>query len=142
MGRAELANDPRYATARSRGERVEEIDGIVTDWTTTLDADSLVQMLLAAGVPNARVNTIADIFEDQYFRAREMLIKVPHRTLGDLTVTGIVPKLSRTPGVVVEAGHELGEDTIDVLMRELGMDRAAADRLIAEGAVFGANAAA
>ena len=141
MGRPALATDPRYATARSRGARVEEVDALVTAWTTTLDADALVRALLDAGVPNARVNTIADIFEDQYFRAREMLIKVPHRSLGELTVTGVVPKLSRTPGAVVEAGHRLGEDTMDVLMRELGMDRASVERLAAEGAVFCAPAA-
>jgi len=141
MGRPALATDPRYATARSRGARVEEVDALVTAWTTTLDADALVRALLDAGVPNARVATIADIFEDQYFRAREMLIKVPHRSLGELTVTGVVPKLSRTPGAVVEAGHQLGEDTMDVLMRELGMDRASVERLAAEGVVFCAPAA-
>jgi crotonobetainyl-CoA:carnitine CoA-transferase CaiB-like acyl-CoA transferase len=135
MGHPEWGTDPRYATQRARGERVDEVDGLVSDWTSTHTAAEVERMLIEAGVPVSRVNTIADIFEDQHYRAREMLLRIPHPRLGELTVPGIVPKMSRTPGAVVKAGSTIGEDTRDVLMNDLGFSAAEVDRLAAAGAV-------
>ena len=41
MGRAEWGTDPRYSTQRARGERVEEVDGLVTAWTSKHSADEV-----------------------------------------------------------------------------------------------------
>lgn len=108
MGHPEWAEDARYATQRARGERVEEVDGLVEAWTRERSAKELRRLLMDAEVPVAPVYTIADIFEDQHFRAREMLMRIPHPKLGEVTVPGIVPKLSRTPGRVAKPGSGLG----------------------------------
>ncbi|QHE86051.1 CaiB/BaiF CoA transferase family protein [Hydrogenophaga sp. BPS33] len=136
MGHPEWATDPRYATQRARGERVEEIDGLVTAWSSQQTADDAVRILMEAEVPTSRVNTIADIFEDQHYRAREMLLKMPHPTLGEVTMTGVVPKLSRTPGEVTKVGSGIGEDTRDVLLNDLGMSEADLTRLEAARAIW------
>jgi len=136
MGHPEWATDPRYATQRARGQRADEVDGFVADWTSKRSAEEVQRLLIEAGVPVARVNTIADIFEDQHFRAREMLMNIPHPRLGTVTVPGIVPKLSRTPGRVVRAGSSLGEDTRDVLMKDLGYRDEDVERLHAAGVVW------
>ena len=52
-----------------------------------------------------------------------------------LVVPGIVPKLSRTPGTVRSAPRAKGADTREVL-RSLGYDAAAIDKLIAEGSAL------
>jgi crotonobetainyl-CoA:carnitine CoA-transferase CaiB-like acyl-CoA transferase len=142
MGHPEWATDPRYATQRARGERVDEVDGLVTGWTSTLTAEEVQRALIEAQVPVSRVNTIADIFEDQHYRARDMLLKVAHPLLGPLTMTGVVPKLSATPGAVFKAGPALGEDTRGVLKSELGFDDAQIDELAARGVVRCGSAAA
>ena len=136
MGHAEWATDPRYATQRARGERVDEVDGLVTDWTRQRTAEQVQQLLIEAEVPVSRVNTIADIFEDQHYRAREMLLRIPHPRLGELTVPGVVPKLSRTPGAVVKGGGGVGEDTRAVLMQDLGMSDDEVSRLERARAVW------
>ncbi len=136
MGRAEWGTDPRYATQRARGERVEEVDGLVTAWTSKHSADEVQRLLIEAEVPVSRVNTIADIFADQHYRAREMLMKIPHPKLGEVTMTGVVPKMSRTPGQIVKAGSGIGEDTRDVLVRDLGLSEQEVDRLAASRAVW------
>lgn len=136
MGQPELASHPKYATQRARGERVPEVDALVEDWTLKYEAKELQQLLMDAEVPVAPVYTIADIFEDQHFRAREMLMRIPHPTLGQVTVPGVVPKLSRTPGKVVKAGSGIGEDTRDVLGSRLGLSHAEIDRLERTGAVW------
>ena len=136
MGHTEWGIDPRYSTQRARGERVDEVDGLVSDWTSQRSAEEVQRLLVEAEVPVSRVNTIADIFEDQHYRARQMLLKIPHPKLGDVTMTGVVPKMSRTPGEVVKAGSGLGEDTREVLMNDLGYSAEEVDRLAAARAVW------
>jgi crotonobetainyl-CoA:carnitine CoA-transferase CaiB-like acyl-CoA transferase len=136
MGHPEWGSDPRYATQRARGDRVDEVDGLVADWTSQRSAEEVQQLLLQAEVPVARVNTVADIFEDQHYRAREMLLRIPHPRLGEATMPGVVPKMSRTPGAVVKPGSGVGEDTRAVLMGDLGMSEADVHRLEQSGAVW------
>ncbi len=135
MDHPEWSTDPRYATQRARGERVEEVDGLVTEWTLRHSAEEAQRQLIQGEVPVARVNTIADIFDDQHFRARDMLMRIPHLKLGAVTMAGVVPKMSRTPGGVVKAGSGVGEDTREVLTQDLGFSDAEVDRLVALGAV-------
>lgn len=91
-------------------------------------------MLLAASVPASRVYTIADIYQDPHFRARDMLVEVPHPVLGHTTQAGVVPKLSRTPGSIRCTGPEIGADTRAVL-RGMGLDAAQIDALVEKGIV-------
>ncbi len=135
MGHPEWGSDPRYATQRARGARVDEVDGLVSAWTSQRSAEEVQRLLIEAEVPVARVNTIADIFEDQHYRAREMLRRIPHPSLGTVTMAGVVPKLSRTPGDIHRAGVGVGDDTRQVLTDELGFEHAAVDRLAASGAI-------
>lgn len=141
MGCPEWSSDVRFATQRARGERVEEVDRMVTEWTQQHTAEILQRVLNEAEVPVSLVYTVADIFEDQHYRAREMLLRMPHPKLGEVTMPGIVPKLSRTPGNVASVGSYIGQDTRAVLMQELGMEEVDVDLLIQAGAAWcGRNA--
>ena len=117
MGQPELATDERFATIRARGtpENMKEIDRVIGLWTSQLDSPTLAAMLLASSIPSAPVNTIADIYKDEHFHARDMLVKVAHPVLGHTTQAGVVPKLSRTPGVIRHTGPDLGADTRQIL---------------------------
>lgn len=139
MKRPDLARDPRFATIRARGvpENVRALDAIVTDWTRSLDAEPLERALHEAEVPSARVYTIADIFADPQYAAREMLVKVPHPSLGHTVQAGVVPKLSATPGGIRRTGPDVGADTDQVLQDELGYSPATIAGLRARGIVRG-----
>ena len=89
-------------------------------------------------MPSSRVYKMPDVFEDAHYRAREMLLQVPHPVLGSLTQSGIVPKLSRTPGSVRWPGRENGEDTREVLGRLLGLGASELDALEAGAVIRGA----
>jgi formyl-CoA transferase len=69
-------------------------------------------------VPVGRIYTAKDIAEDPHYQAREMI--VPLTTHDGLTVSvpGVIPKLSRTPGLIHRRGPTLGEDT-DVVLAQL-----------------------
>jgi formyl-CoA transferase len=66
------------------------------------------------------VNSIAEIFEDPHYAAREMLVEVDHPKLGRMRVPGVIPKFSDTPGAVRRAGPTLGEHNSDVYA-EIGL---------------------
>jgi crotonobetainyl-CoA:carnitine CoA-transferase CaiB-like acyl-CoA transferase len=100
IGRSELADDPRFATHLARGDNQDEIEGIVADWALRHDAAEIDRELNDAGVICGPIYTIADIFEDPQFQAREMLVEHVDPEFGPYLGPGIVPKLTRTPGSV------------------------------------------
>ena len=92
-------------------------------------------MLRKAEVPTSRVYTIADIYADPHFAARAMLQQVAHPVLGHTTQTGVVPRLSATPGAIRHTGPETGADGRAVLREVLALDDDAIDALIAAQAM-------
>ena len=58
---------------------------------------------------------------DPHFVAREALVSVEDPELGQVTMQGVFPKLSATPGSIRRpAPLTVGQDTEDVLRRWLG----------------------
>jgi formyl-CoA transferase len=120
IGRPDLAADPALANNAGRVERVDEIDGAIGAWTASRTVGAVLNVLEGAAVPAGRIYTVADIAADPHYAARGMLHEI---RLGDgepLTVPGIVPKLSRTPGAHRRNAPRLGQDT-DAVLQELGL---------------------
>jgi formyl-CoA transferase len=65
--------------------------------------------------------SMADIFADPHFRARNMIVDVPDETLGALPQPGVVPKLSKTPGEIRSLGPTLGNGNDAVYRDRLGL---------------------
>lgn len=123
MGRPELAEDPRYAEHVARGANEKELDALVADWTSTMDSEDLLALMVEHGVPAGRVYTAVDMLADEHYAARDMVLRATARAGFDLPMTGIVPRFSRTPGTVRDVGPELGEHD-DELRAELGFGEA------------------
>src|SRR4029079_16780193 len=100
MGRAKRALDPKFLTHISRGENQEELEGIVAEWAGRHTAAEIDSILNEAGVICGPIYTIADIFEDEQYRARDMLLEHHDPEFGAYIGPGIVPKFSETPGEV------------------------------------------
>jgi crotonobetainyl-CoA:carnitine CoA-transferase CaiB-like acyl-CoA transferase len=131
---AELAGHPewaapggRYETHVARGERQEELDDALAEWTRTLGSAELLKLLAEAGVPSGRINTARDIATDDHFAERDMIVEVAEPTLGGevLREPGIVPKLSATPGAIRRGSPVLGEHTDEVVGAVVGYERLA-----------------
>jgi crotonobetainyl-CoA:carnitine CoA-transferase CaiB-like acyl-CoA transferase len=115
IGRPELLADARFANAIARGQHQQELDDIVAGWAGKHTLAQIRKVLDAVDVPAMGINNVADIFMDPHFRERGMLAEVPDDDLGAVTLTGVVPKLSRTPGHIRKSGGRVGEDTRNVL---------------------------
>jgi crotonobetainyl-CoA:carnitine CoA-transferase CaiB-like acyl-CoA transferase len=139
MGRADMIDDPLFATGIARGENMAACDDAVTAWTTTLDMADVENAMDAAKVPAARIYTVADIFADPHYKARDMLVEVEDDVLGPVTLAGVVPKLSASPGHIRWTGRDTGADTSSVLQRELGLSAADVEALAEAGIVAGTD---
>jgi crotonobetainyl-CoA:carnitine CoA-transferase CaiB-like acyl-CoA transferase len=122
MGRPELTEDEKFATHLARGENQEELEGIVAEWAGRHTAAEIDALLNEAGVICGPIYTIADIFKDEQFRARDMLIEHHDPEFGTYIGPGIVPKFSETPGEVRwSATWEEGSHNQDVYGGLLGL---------------------
>ncbi|GAA4162029.1 CoA transferase [Gryllotalpicola daejeonensis] len=124
MERPDLVTDPRFDTDHKRWVNREPLYEIVTAWTSSHTVAELVE-LLGGKVPLGPILDAADIFADPHYAARNMLPQLPvPGTDREIAVTGVVPKLSRTPGEVRHRAPLLGEHTVEVL-RSAGLNNAA-----------------
>jgi crotonobetainyl-CoA:carnitine CoA-transferase CaiB-like acyl-CoA transferase len=130
----DLAADPRFATNALRLANYDALRARLEGVFRTKSLAAWQAILREAGVPNGAVRSIAEVFADPQTAAREMLVTVPHATLGEVRVTGVPVKLSETPGSVRSGPPTLGQHTAAVLT-ELGYDSAAIEALAASGAV-------
>lgn len=135
MGREDMVGDPRYKNMAERVERCEEIDAIVSQWTSTIDRDDLAQLLDSNEVPVSPINSIADIFRDPQFQARGSMVEVEDTTVGPMKMPGIVPRLSRSPGSVDHLAPSLGQHNEEIYGELLGYSAEKMATLAAEGVI-------
>lgn len=123
MERDDMVTDPRYSTNRERLARREEVNRILSEWTAQRTRAEVEARLDEFSVPHSAVYSAQDIFADDHYAARDMLVEVAHPQLGTVTLPGVVPKFSEHPGGIRNAGPGLGEHTDDVLS-DLGLSAA------------------
>jgi formyl-CoA transferase len=134
MGRIDLAEDPGLARNEGRVKRTGEIDAAIQSWCSGRSIDEALAALKVADVPASRIYSVADMFSDPQFAARDMIEQqyLPDGTA--LKVPSVVPKLSATPGGTAWLGPALGEHT-EELLRQLGHEQAAIDALRRDGVI-------
>ena len=132
--RPDLANDPALADNAGRVARVAELDAAIGAWTAQHPVAEVLEALDKASVPAGRIYTVADIAADPHYQARGMLQAVEMDDGSTLTVPGIVPKLSATPGQHRRNAPQLGQDT-DQILAEMGLTAEQIQSLKARGIV-------
>ena len=136
MNMPQLATDPLYSNQASRNNNEDHLDQIITNWTVTYNLDELEKLLNKNNVPASRIYTMADIFKDPHYLAREMLVNTKDDDLGEITLAGIVPKLSNTPGEIKWSGHRTGQYTRDILKKFCELTDAEVNDLENKGVIF------
>jgi crotonobetainyl-CoA:carnitine CoA-transferase CaiB-like acyl-CoA transferase len=121
IGQPGLPEEPRFASAAERPSHIPEIIDMMTEWFRARPFENAIAELTAADIPHSPIMSMADIFADPHYRARDMIIDVPAEGLGTLPQPGVVPKLSLTPGRVTHAGATIGRHTDEILSGVLGM---------------------
>lgn len=74
LGLAELANDEKFRTNAARVKNRDELTALLEAKTALWMRDDLLLALEKLGVPAGPINTIADVFNDPQFIARQMRV--------------------------------------------------------------------
>lgn len=121
IDKPELVDDPRFEDNEARVENVAALDAEIEAWTRQHTTEEAIDILEANGAIVGPVNDMADIFEDEQYRARGDFVEIEDDDVGDIETFAPIPKFSRTPGDVEFLGPQHGEHNKEVYLDELGL---------------------
>jgi len=135
MGRPELAEDPRLKTVLDRLKHIDLTDQIVSEWSSRLARNEIVEICRAHRVPCASVRDLLEVTEDRHLHARGMLREIEHPEYGDILVhrSPLVLHEAATPEYIPSA--RLGQHNSEILSEYLGLSAGEIDALRRSGAI-------
>ncbi len=136
IGQPGLSTDARFAGADHRRDNRQELDHIISAWTSERRADVAAECLQAAGVCAYPVVSVAGLFSDPQLLARRHWRVRRHPEIGDQAYCFPGFDLQGAPGDIVSAAPCLGADN-DFVFRELVGLNEAEMKSYADCGVFG-----
>jgi benzylsuccinate CoA-transferase BbsF subunit len=121
MGEPAWATDPRFATLLGRKAHEADIEAKLGDWTRERTPQEVVQMLQAAGLAAAVVNSMADLYADPQLAHRGFWQGLPHAALGFFHYDTSGALLTETPAQPGLPSPCLGEHNHHVFCDLLGL---------------------
>ncbi|MBT5675062.1 MAG: CoA transferase, partial [Rhodospirillaceae bacterium] len=97
--------------------------------------DKVMAACVTGDVPAAPVYSIADIFKDPQYKARQTLVTVDDETAGEIVVPNVLPRLSDTPGRIDHLGPALGDGIQAIYGDELGFSEEELAELKRDGVI-------
>ena len=140
IGRAEFADDRRFATTYSRIAHRAEAHALVAGWTRSREMQSVMRQLQTAGIAAGAVNDARDMADDEHLQARGFYVELEHPDAGWHIYPGQAIRLSSTPAAFRSDAPRLGGDTRSVLSDLPGMNATRYQSLLDQGAVAEAHA--
>ncbi len=132
LGDAALAGDERFSSNSRRTASREALRAIIAKAFAKLTADEVVARLDAAGIANARMNDMHEVWSHAQLQARNRWTEVA-TAVGPIPAL-VPPGMPPAPAPRMDPVPALGAHT-SAILRELGYDDAGIDRLRAAGAV-------
>jgi crotonobetainyl-CoA:carnitine CoA-transferase CaiB-like acyl-CoA transferase len=129
IGQPALAYDPRFLTAELRKRHEDELDMIITRWTSERDRWEITEILQRAGVAAMPTLNNRDLALDPHLRERGFLVELDHPEVGRRTHAGIPWTMSVTGCKVRNPAPLFGADTDQILTELLGYSAARIEML-------------
>ncbi|WP_454739512.1 CaiB/BaiF CoA transferase family protein [Cupriavidus necator] len=116
IGHPEMGTDEAFATNAARVRNAQRVIDAIEAFTAQRTKEELAQCL-GGKVPFGPVYTSAEIFEDEHYRVRDMLVDVEQPgSAVPVKIAGVPIKLSSTPGSIRQRAPMLGEHTEEILL--------------------------
>jgi crotonobetainyl-CoA:carnitine CoA-transferase CaiB-like acyl-CoA transferase len=109
IGKAELADDPRFKTNAERVKHNDLLVGLLQEAVKKRSTAEWMTALEAEGIPAGPVLHHDEVFADPQIVARGMVAEVEHARAGRQKTLGVPIKFSATPGGVRRAAPVLGQ---------------------------------
>jgi len=117
---AHLAEDSRFRTRPGRGEHYEELEPVFEAIFAARPVAEWLDLLIETGIPCSPVTMDSrSLAGHPQLWANDMLVELEHPSKGTIVDTGVMVRLSETPGRVKGPAPLQGQHTGEVL-RELG----------------------
>jgi len=130
-----LIDDSRFIDLAARQEHDEELNEIISAWTSTHTKHEAMHALCEVGIPASAVFDTKDLFSDPHLKERGFIHKVSQDDSSpDLTLLGWPLRMSKSK-VPITSAPRLGDHTDTILETELGMSREAVRKLIDDGII-------
>jgi crotonobetainyl-CoA:carnitine CoA-transferase CaiB-like acyl-CoA transferase len=135
VGHPEVIDEEWFATGRGRAEHVDLLDPYVADWMQSRTRDEVLEAFESADAAIAPIYDAADLFDDPHVKATEMFATVDDPDFGQVRMQNVLFRMSATPGRIRHTGRDLGADTDEILIGQLGMTKDRVDELRERGVV-------
>lgn len=133
-GREELLQDSRFETVTARSINIEAYYDLIASIMATRSTHEWLASLGEAGIPVARVNSTADLFEDSHLKDVGFFVSQNDPRDGSVRMPAFPVRFSRTPAATTQPGPALGEHTVQVLL-QAGFDSAQIESLLREDVI-------
>ncbi len=130
-----IADDPRFRENTDRMANLQALEDVLTPIFKTRTTDEWLARFDDVGLPAGPVLDITQMHADPHAIARDMIIDVPHKTLGTAKALGMPVKFTGTPTKTDQGAPVYGQHTREVLA-EYGYSADEIEAMLAEGAVI------
>lgn len=121
MGKAEVIDDPRYATNADRLRNNDDVQQMVIDWCKSMPRAEVLEVLEKFEVVSAPVNDASDVVQDPHFLERTLVEITGNDVLGKVLMPGPVLHMKSYDGPVYDGVPAVGEHTAEILTAELSL---------------------
>lgn len=135
LSRDDLTKDARFTTNADRVRNRSALDQIIADEIGGRALADLQALFDHHEVGWSPIQSIAAVFDDPHFRARETIISVEDSELGTVKMQNVVPRFSNTAGRVNSAGPALGEHNDEIYRGLLGLSDGEMEKLKAAAVI-------
>ena len=138
LGQQDLAQDQRFVDILARQRNHDELDEIITNWTSTVDKYELMHLMQRQSIPSGPVLTGKDVHFDPHYKSRGFLERVtypPERDMGTRPFIGRPYKFSKSPLKVQGPSPTFGQHNETLLQDLLGVDDGAYRELVQDAVI-------
>jgi CoA:oxalate CoA-transferase len=115
VGRPQWISDPHFSSNSRRTENMPALRVLLEQLFSEHETAYWIGIIEKAGVPCGPVNSIEEVVRDPQIRFRNMITSVNHPVAGEVKMSGIPIKMSRTPGEVTLPPPTLGQHSTEIL---------------------------
>ena len=132
LGRPDLADDPRFATAAARSQNAGELVKTMKELSSQTKLADFLRVAEEHDLPASPVNSIADLPNDAQIKNNKIFVERTHPVMGKVREVRPAARFSDTELRVSAPAPMRGEHSDDIV-REIGLDPVA---LREAGAIF------
>jgi crotonobetainyl-CoA:carnitine CoA-transferase CaiB-like acyl-CoA transferase len=121
VGRADLVEQPWFASAGERSRNGDLLDDAVAKWIADRPLHEVSAEFQRVGAALAPIYDVEQLMNDPHVRDRETITTIDDEDLGPLKMQNLMFRMQDTPGAIRFAGRRLGQDNHVFYRERLGL---------------------